>query len=95
MLVRIHQFLRPNGHLQITFCEVPNDCAPQYADLSLAGCRLTAEVLRDGLVSQTIEHPKGDFATVLTRNGPEVPKALTTMLRNFNLVQFTEWLKLQ
>lgn len=93
MTVEITQFVRPNGEQRVRHAEVPNDCAVGYESLRRHGCRLTAEVLIDGLVSQAIEHPEGDYAIEVTANGPEVTEALHRMLREFDGVEFAKWLK--
>jgi hypothetical protein len=93
MQVKITQFIPPRGRQEERSCEVPNDCGVGYESLRRHGCRLTAEVLMGGLVSQTIEHEEGDFLLEITENGPEVQAALIKMLREFDGTKFEEWLK--
>ena len=76
MIVKITQFIAPHGEQRERTCEVPDDCALGYESLKRHGCRLTAEVLMTGAVSQTIEHEEGDFLIEITSNGPAVQEAL-------------------
>lgn len=85
--VEITQFIERVRH-----SEVPNDCAVGYEAIHRHKCRLTAEVLMNGMVSQCIEHDEGDFAIEITKNGPEVQDALVKMIREFDGVKFDEWL---
>jgi len=91
--VEITQFIAPHGERRVRQAEVPSDCAVGYEALRRHGCRLTAEVLIGGLVSQCIEHEEGDYAIEVTKNGPEVQAALVKMLREFDGAAFTRWLK--
>jgi hypothetical protein len=91
--VKITQFIQPHGEQRVRFCEVPDDCAVGYEALTRKGCKLTAEVLAMGLVSQTVEHEEGDFLIEITANGPAVQEALIKMLREFDGAKFDEWLK--
>ena len=93
MTVDITQFIAPNGEQVIRHCEVPNDCGVGYEALKRKGCRLTAEVLLTGHVSQCIEHEEGDFAIQVTANGIDVLDALVKMIREFNGAAFDRWLK--
>lgn len=93
MIVEITQFIAPRGRQELRKCEVPDDCAVGYESLKRHGCRLTAEVLMTGHVSQTVEHEDGDFLIEITSNGPEVQQALIKMLREFDGAKFEEWLK--
>ena len=58
------------------------------------GCRLTAEELRTGYVSQCIEHEEGDYDMKLTPNGPQVVEALVAMIQDFSADRFDAWLAL-
>jgi hypothetical protein len=91
--VEITQFIAPHGEQRQRSLEVPNDCAVGYEALQRHGCRLTAEVLMGGQVSQCIEHSEGDYAIEITSNGPEVQAALVKMLRAFDGTDFEKWLK--
>ena len=84
--------IAPHGEQRPRSAEVPNDCAVGYEALRRKGCRLTAEVLITGHVSQTVEHKEGDFLIEITNNGPEVKEALIKMLREFDGKQFDDWL---
>lgn len=92
MKVEITQFIAPDGEQRQRFAEVPDDCAVGYEALRRKGCRLTAEVIIGGHVSQTVEHEEGDFLIEVTPNGPEVTQALIKMLREFDGKDFDEWL---
>lgn len=91
--VEIIQFIAPHGEQRNRSAEVPDDCAVGYEALCRNKCRLTAEVLMTGYVSQCIEHDDGDFDIRVTPNGPEVSKVLADMIRSFDGAAFTEWLK--
>jgi hypothetical protein len=95
MHVKITQFIPPRRRQEERSCEVPNDCAPGYESLNRHGCRLTAEVLMTGLVSQTVEHEIGDYLVEITPNGPEVQTALIKMLHEFDGAKFEKWLELE
>lgn len=92
MKVVVIQFIAPFGEQREQSVEVPNDCAVGYEALRRHGCRLTAEVLMTGLVSQCIEHEEGDYDIRITKNGPEVMTELGTMIREFDGAKFEEWL---
>lgn len=91
--VEITQFIAPHGEQRLRHAEVPDDCAVGYEALRRHKCRLTAEVLMGGQVSQCIEHDEGDYAIEITENGPAVQEALTKMLRDFDGAKFEQWLK--
>lgn len=93
MIVEITQFIAPDGEQRTRQCEVPDDCAVGYESLRRHKCRLTAEVLMDGMVSQCVEHEEGDFLIEVTPNGPPVHKALVKMLREFDGATFEYWLQ--
>jgi hypothetical protein len=93
MQVKITQFIAPHGEQRERSCEVPDDCAVGYESLKRHECRLTAEVLMTGAVSQCVEHEEGDFLIEITDNGPAVQDALVKMLREFDGAKFEEWLK--
>ena len=91
--VKITQFVAPHGKQRELSAEVPDDCAVGYEALIRNKCRLTAEVLLTGHVSQCIEHEDGDYDMAVTANGPAVQDALVGMLRAFDGGKFQEWLK--
>lgn len=91
--VEITQFIAPHGEQRLRHAEVPNDCAVGYEALRRHGCRLTAEVLMTGHVSQCIEHEEGDYDMEVTENGPVVQESLVKMLRKFDGAEFERWLK--
>lgn len=88
MKIQVVQFIRPAGEQRMRSVEVPDDCAVGYEALTRKKCRLTAEVLMTGHVSQCIEHEDGDFAIEVTANGPEVQEALVKMIRGFDGASF-------
>lgn len=89
------QFLMPNGKRRDETISLEDDCFERYQQIVSCGCRLTAEILGTGQVSFCIEHPEGDFDCVISTNGPEVPVAISAMLRNFNTKRFDEWLRIK
>lgn len=91
--VKIIQFIAPHGEQREHSCEVPNDCAVGYEAIRRHRCRLTAEVLSVGMVSQCVEHEEGDFLMEVTPNGPQVQDALVKMLCEFDGAKFEEWLR--
>ena len=93
MIVEITQFIAPHGGQRKVTCEVPDDCAVGYESLKRHKCRLTAEVLMTGVVSQCIEHEEGDYDIAVTANGPAVTDALVEMIRKFDGADFEKWLK--
>lgn len=94
MQVEITQFMNPFGDPRQRFAEVPDDCAVGYEALRRKGCRLTAEVLDTGLVSQCIEHEDGDFdMKIVANNGPRVKQALCEMICAFDEAKFDAWLR--
>jgi len=90
--VEITQFIAPHGEQRMRSAEVPDDCAVGYEALRRHGCRLTAEVLMTGHVSQCVEHDEGDYDIQITTNGSAVQGALVKMLRAFDGAKFAEWL---
>lgn len=93
MQVEVIQFIAPYGEQRERSVTVPDSCATGYHALREHGCRLTAEVLNGGMVSQTVEHEEGDFLIEITPNGPEVLGALEKMLHEFDGAKFEEWLQ--
>lgn len=94
MTINVLQFIRPNGRQAPQTTEVSDDCADGYKLMQECGCRLTAEVLTTGEVSCTIEHPAiGDFDIEVTENGPDVPKGIERMLKEFSKEKFEAWKK--
>ena len=93
MKVKVVQFYTPNGRQEAHEVEVPDDCAEGYAALKSKGCRLTAEVLMTGHVSQCVEHEEGDFLIEVCANGPQVITNLANMIREFTPRDFDRWLQ--
>ena len=93
MFVKIIQFKRPNGQPFQTGCQVDIRLREKYEQLLACNCRLTAEILPGGSVSQTIEHEEGDFKIVISPNNVQVKKDLEAMIASFDVVEFNQWLK--
>jgi hypothetical protein len=92
MQVQVTQFYLPNGERRTHTVTVSDDCAAGYAALRHKGCRLTAEMLMTGAISQTIEHEEGDVLMEITFKPEDTIPALEKMLREFNDNIFDQWL---
>lgn len=91
MLVKVIQFLMPNGKQKPLDVSIDDRCQEKYKAILNLGGRLTAEMVRTREVSQTIEFPaydSFDYDIVLT-NGRGVVKtieALEKMIMRFDPV---------
>lgn len=86
--------MMPNGREVLRETDVSDACYEGYRLMLECGCRLTAEMLTTGEVSCTIEEPDlGDFDISISPNGPEVPKGIEAMLKDFTVEKFNEWKK--
>jgi hypothetical protein len=92
MVVEVIQFISPRGEQRERSTELPDDCAVGYEALRRKNCRLTAEVLMTGSVSQCIEHEEGDYDIEICANGPEIQEKLADMVRRFDGAAFDRWL---
>jgi hypothetical protein len=79
------------------FDAVPIELEPFFKDiLSQDNLRLEAEILSTREVNFTITHSEyGDYDGFVKPNGPEVPIAITDMLRRFNVDEYQQWLREQ
>jgi hypothetical protein len=84
MNVEVIQFMRPNGNKIRESTDIPDELEPIYEALTKANLRFTAEVLRTGEVSLTIEGEEGDLCCEVVENGPGVQEALAKMLREWD-----------
>lgn len=66
MIVKVTQYMRPNGR-QVEHELVINDaCKEKYEEMKDCGFRLAAEQLMPGTVSQTVEGSGFDFDIIIT-----------------------------
>jgi len=92
MMVRVVQFLRPNGRQQECFTDISERCETSYVDMTRAGGRLTAEELTTGEISLCVEHPEhGDFDSRVVVNGPPVTRAIEEMFDAFDVDRFRDF----
>lgn len=87
MSVRFVQFLMPDGRKRAQFIELSPKVEARAAQISASGLQFEMEMLSDfSTCSFTITHPeKGDLAIELCQNGPDVPKAITKLIMEFDL----------
>lgn len=83
--VRFTQFLRPDGRERPAVIDRSEAVAAKAAALAAAGYRLEIEELRDGTVSMTVEHPRGQdddgpLSIRLCPNGPAVPGTVDALV---------------
>ena len=80
------QYFRPDGKTEPVTIHLP-EIQRQADELLALGYRFECEVLRTNEASFTIIHParesEGDLAIEVVPNGPEVPAAVTRLIRNF------------
>lgn len=94
MLVNITQFMRPDGRQVPNSCEISDALELQYKAILANECKLTAEVLMTGHVSQAIEYEDGDFDIEICSNEPDAPKAaLEKLIGRFKGDEFLSWLE--
>lgn len=80
------QYLLPNGRRIIRSIEKYGEVAEKAQEIINKGLRFEAEVLATGEISLTITDEKeGDLAIEICRNGPDVPKAVDTLIKEFPL----------
>lgn len=96
MVVELTQFLLPKGERREQTCIVSDTLQTKYQALRASGCRMTCEVLRNGMVSLAVEHPDfGDYLNEVCKNesGPNCPPAaLEKLIGRFDLEEFSQWL---
>lgn len=91
MKVPFVQFHLPNGRQTFEFIELPDTLKLKVDAIHQWECRLTAEVLGNGICSFCVEHYHGDFDMELCPNGPEVPAAITELIERFDEAEFKKW----
>lgn len=80
VLVKVIQFIRPNGRKEIATTWLPSKCADAYRRMEESGCRFEAEVLTTGEVSLAISDDDSDRTMRVVENGPVVQQAMCEML---------------
>lgn len=77
------------------FDAVPIELEPHFKNiLSQDNLRLEAEILSTKEVNFTITHSDhGDYDGFVKPNGPEVPIAIDSLLRRFNVDEYQQWLQ--
>ncbi len=87
------QFLMPDGRQKKVEIDVPDDVREQYDAIHAAGCRLTTEMLMTGQIAIYISdlQAEDDFFCTVIPNGPEVPKAIEKMIREFDGKELKKW----
>ena len=84
MVVKVIQFLRPNGKQREQETDLPDSLKSAYQQMLSNGRRFTAEMLTTGEISVCIEDPeKGDLFCEVIPNGPEVQAAMAKMLAEY------------
>ncbi len=91
MIVWVTQFLLPDGKQRQCQVHISDDLQSQCNLLARCKCRLTAEMLTTGEVSQCIEHEEGDYAIEICTKS-EVVVVLEKMIRAFDKTNFGQWL---
>lgn len=80
------QYLLPDGRRTILCIEKYGEIAQKAQEIINKGLRFEAEVLTTGEISLTITDDKeGDLAIEICRNGPQVPKAVDKLIKEFPL----------
>ncbi len=83
--VEFVQFLMPNGRRSQVFIEQPDEVVAKAKQIRAAGYEFHCEMLGDyQTINLTISDDKADHAVEVVPNGPEVPKAITRMILDFN-----------
>ena len=92
MIIDVTEFQLPNGRQVHRKLEVDDECEGKYKELVGCGCRLTAEALRTGEVSQCIEGSDFDFDIILTSGDDleENKKKLEEMIMRFDKKSYLE-----
>ena len=81
ILVDVTEYIRPNGRRMQQIAEVDDVYKPNYDLLCSHGLNLSAELLRNGIVSLTIESDDDDLNIELCSVRPdEIKKALEKLL---------------
>ena len=85
MSISFTQYLRPNGRKVSVQTDLDPETEAKAHKLIAAGYAFEIEELRTGQVSATIVHPDKDYDCAITvcKNGPDVPVAITKMIKEF------------
>jgi hypothetical protein len=78
--VTVKQYYRPDGRSSYKITELPDHVKYAYVDMVAAGCWFEAEVLTNGIVSQTVTDRDSDLDIELCENGPNVQASLVKLL---------------
>lgn len=84
-MITFTQYILPRGDRRYTEIELEKEVEEKAKSLIEKGYRFEIEILRTGQVSATIVHPSDEYDAAITvcQNGPEVPVAITKMIREF------------
>jgi hypothetical protein len=87
------QFLMPDGDQKAIEIDMPDGVREQYDAIHAADCRLTTEMLRTEAIAIYItdREAEDDFFCKVIPNGPEVPKAIEKMIREFDVNELKKW----
>lgn len=90
MQIPFTQYLMPDGRRDQVFVERDGHVATKAQEILNFGLRFECEVLSNGVCSFTIfdNEIEEDVAHKLSKNGPEVLKAVDSMIEEFS---FEEW----
>ena len=90
VIVRIYTL--PNGRRHNETIGLPDRLINKYQAIQDCGCRLAAEILSTGEVSQTITCDDFDYDIVITKGSDleENKNALIEMIERFDAVRFYE-----
>jgi len=80
------QYVRPNGRTRPIEIDVPDEVGEKALKVIERGGKFEAECI-DGDISLTCHYEDEDIAIELCRNGPEVPKAVETLIENAFMTQ--------
>lgn len=92
MIIKITQYLRPNGRKKQMELEIPDKYKDQYHLILSCDCEITCEQLMSKKAIQYISHDRGDFDIRMTNSFGPAYKALLDMISNFDKDKFDEWL---
>lgn len=81
MSIHFTQFLRPNGRQVQKEIDMPQEVEELAQILIKAGCRFEIEELSTGMINMECMVDDVCVAGELSPNGPEVPKAVESLVR--------------
>lgn len=89
MIVKVTQYMRPDGRQVEHELKIDNECKEKYQQILDCGARLTCEELRTLEISQTIECSDFDFDIVITKGGKltKNKEVLEKMILRFDKVK--------